>query len=151
MIFENCDNMMFTANLQMSCFPSGVRKIGISEIQWKNVCWRPSWHNNRRRCEGSIPGVRKHQKHWTHQRQSNKQDQGILFCHFWWLWPRRQMCLCVNFNIIVHVSHFMVMIIEIFFLEVDQIFVFLCSKKEVQNLWQRCWSKESWKQKWRWR
>lgn len=33
MIFENCDNMMFTANLQMSCFPSGVRKIGISEIQ----------------------------------------------------------------------------------------------------------------------
>lgn len=33
MISENCDNMMFTANLQMSCFPSGVRKIGISEIQ----------------------------------------------------------------------------------------------------------------------
>lgn len=44
------------------------------------------------------------------------------------------MCLYVNFNIIVHVSHFMDMIIEIFFLKVDQIFVFLCSKKEVQNL-----------------
>lgn len=45
------------------------------------------------------------------------------------------MCLYVNFNILVHVSHFMFMIIEIFFFFEDyQIFVFLCSKKEVQNL-----------------
>lgn len=32
---------------------------------------------------------------------------------------------------LVHVSHFMV---EIFFLEVYQLFVFICSKKEIQNL-----------------
>lgn len=39
------------------------------------------------------------------------------------------MCLYVNFNIIVHVSHFMVMIIEIFFWKLIKYLFFFAVKK----------------------